>query len=333
MKGYISSRYAIFLLGLFWLFNVSGCSYPEPQLETDQNQVEQILTELREVKAQLNTLESRLQALESGEDVSTQEESHESSTDDLTLEERIDWLDDYTSQYENLDMYSQNDPQVAVIAERFEDNLEALIEFNIRSPWQPYVIETIRVLLTPENEYLILENMDVHDEYVDLAYERGMHATHPSYFSSALETRINKRTDYIPTGLIDFAADNEMERFRENLEDYAVNGSNIHMTFEALASAGYDDLAGLSEKTFERLGMGDSWEDIHRAFVAAKYAGSADALSEFLDICLNLPEEEREYSNCETKSLIRHSGSLEEIHQDLNLLIYKNSGNYWHLPS
>jgi outer membrane murein-binding lipoprotein Lpp len=321
---------------------VMGCSQPD---STELNDFEQELTrldnEIMSLNAQIEALNNSVAQLETGNPMeqavpeasrSTSDDQNEDETNRLSKDD-IDWYEAFSKPYEDRDFFNSDDPEVYDIATYFEDRELALIELITRHPYSSYLVSALGEVLTEATETILLDYMDDDLELMSLALQRNLQDSFPSYFYSSFERLARSNDGYIPTELIDFIAENNFERYEDDIKDYALNGLNPNFTFDALEKANYPEIAALAIEVWKQPSNDFGWEDSRRAFVAAKYAGERKALEDFIFFCVNEPEDEQEYVSHDFRELIKSSMSMEEIYQQQDKLAYSDERKVWMFPS
>jgi hypothetical protein len=271
----------------------------EEQGSTDLNQA--VLDQLRQVTAALDELSNRLEILEAELAALRKTLDSQSSRrrpgagppfdlggpDAATLQEIVlpegagreeirDYIAAILDASSGQHMFSDRDPQAAMLAKVGRENLDLLLE-AMSTYWyalQDYHLQRAVIkLATDEDKGLILEHLAHQPGLVSVVLRKGWEED----ARDILLERLAANPDHLPPEWVDAVARLQDPSTYPLLLKYLINGQNRTMTFEAIRNLEGIQLDEAVAQAWKRAGSGRAWDRDSMACVAVGY-GHVDAL-------------------------------------------------------
>jgi len=216
----------------------------------------------------------------------------------------------------NLTSYSSDDPQVDLLAEVGEENIDLLIHYSLTNPGEDFYLNyAIDQIATPKSKSKILDALPFNRDLISVVVRYEWEAEVKEILVEALLMTVSDISggNYLPRQWIKAVAGFKDPTTYDALIFYFVNGSNRSATYEIIKDLPGIDLDAHVIEAWEKALLSHEWERISFAPIAIGY-GRMDALEILIDH-LNDPSYSRERGKM-WAAIIKHTeakGSNDDL--------------------
>jgi hypothetical protein len=266
----------------------------------------------------------------------TTQQSH-ASYPEVNIEVNPDLLDWYYAQ--PLPEYGQRsfiriegleDAYSKKMLENPKDFIELIALINYENM---YANMALSDALPPEYYPLLIPHLKTSYAIASLAYEKRLHKQYETEFVEAFHYWNDIDNRFIPSSLVVAIIELDKPELTDAVRNYAIHGFGRQEIFKQLEIYQPYNLDKLALTAWDNLRYDEGiYNIIEVAYVAAKYAGSRDALYE-LAIQFKISEDEDREILQEELTEIISLPSFENFDENVAKLEFKPSMKKWYMPS